>query len=326
MMTNDETLYQGQALNSEEEVQNENETVEVTEEAPKKKLSWKTVALGATTGVLLGAGALYAHNAYGANTDETAADGQGDQAAQDAAAGADKVAEVDDKLSFDDAFEAARMQVGPGGVFEWHNGVFSTYTKEEWDAMTPEEKEQFANMVETEVKAGDIDVTHINANTPDITIHHIHHNVTPDPEPDPNPVIDIDDHTQVEIVGQGTMEIADGVEIGYTDAKIHSTTDVKILDMDNDGNPDLAFVDANHDGIHTGDEMVILDQPTEEDPDIPVDPIDPEGDLTDDNIITDEEIANYTNNDISDEEIDVDWNDEESVSDFVDDSFTFLDA
>jgi len=32
-------------------------------------------------------------------------------------------------------------KLAAGGVFTWNGGIYSTYTKEEWDAMTEEEKE-----------------------------------------------------------------------------------------------------------------------------------------------------------------------------------------
>lgn len=60
------------------------------------------------------------------------------------------VAHVSDDLSFADAFAAARAQVGAGGVFEWHGGVFSTYYENEWDGMTPQQQHQYTAHVHTE--------------------------------------------------------------------------------------------------------------------------------------------------------------------------------
>ncbi len=42
--------------------------------------------------------------------------------------------------NFNSAFAQAREQVGPGGAFEYHGQLYSTYYAEEWDAMTPEER------------------------------------------------------------------------------------------------------------------------------------------------------------------------------------------
>lgn len=56
------------------------------------------------------------------------------------------VAHVNDNMSFEDAFASAREDVGPGGVFYWHGGIYGTYYKEEWDAMSAEEKSEFGDL------------------------------------------------------------------------------------------------------------------------------------------------------------------------------------
>ncbi len=52
---------------------------------------------------------------------------------------------VNDDMTFSQAFSAARSEVGPGGAFEWEGNVYGTYTAEEWNNMTPEEKEEYNN-------------------------------------------------------------------------------------------------------------------------------------------------------------------------------------
>ncbi len=51
----------------------------------------------------------------------------------------------DDSMCFNDAFAAARAEVGPNGVFEWRGGVYGTYYAEEWDNFSDEYKEEFAS-------------------------------------------------------------------------------------------------------------------------------------------------------------------------------------
>jgi hypothetical protein len=46
-------------------------------------------------------------------------------------------------MSFNEAFAAARSEVGAGGVFEWRGQVYGTYYGDEWNAMTDEEKDDF---------------------------------------------------------------------------------------------------------------------------------------------------------------------------------------
>lgn len=50
-----------------------------------------------------------------------------------------------DHLSFDEAFAAARAEVGGNGVFKWHGGYYGTYHAEEWDALSDEFKNYFNN-------------------------------------------------------------------------------------------------------------------------------------------------------------------------------------
>ena len=46
--------------------------------------------------------------------------------------------------SFESAFSKARKEVGPGGAFTWRGKVYSTYLKEEWEKLPPEQQAEFA--------------------------------------------------------------------------------------------------------------------------------------------------------------------------------------
>lgn len=46
-----------------------------------------------------------------------------------------EIAEVNQDGTFKDAFDAARNQVGLGGVFEWRGQWYNTYTTEEWTGL-----------------------------------------------------------------------------------------------------------------------------------------------------------------------------------------------
>jgi len=54
---------------------------------------------------------------------------------------------VSGAASFGKAFSAARHEVGPGGVFRWQGNLYSTYTADEWKALTPEQKSEFEDRV-----------------------------------------------------------------------------------------------------------------------------------------------------------------------------------
>lgn len=69
-----------------------------------------------------------------------------------------EVAEVKQEVPFKEAFDTARAQVGPGGIFEWHGQWYNTYTAEEWTGMTPENREDYVSLVQPYVE-GDQPIT-----------------------------------------------------------------------------------------------------------------------------------------------------------------------
>lgn len=159
-MKNEETIYENEntvyddtrvnesaaAAGAAEERAAENETAAP---APKKSSAWKTASVGAGTGILLGTVASFA--THRAVADEKVPSEQDsvfesdDDSAQPAWAD-DEVSvatSVNDDMSFSEAFAAARAEVGPGGAFEWHGGVYGTYTADEWNAMSAEERAEY---------------------------------------------------------------------------------------------------------------------------------------------------------------------------------------
>jgi len=66
--------------------------------------------------------------------------------------------DVSDDMNFNEAFAAARKEVGPGGVFSWHEGVYGTYYADEWQEFSDEYQQSFSNYpysVNAEQQAGD---------------------------------------------------------------------------------------------------------------------------------------------------------------------------
>lgn len=59
--------------------------------------------------------------------------------------------------SFDDAFAAARAELGPGGVFEWRGQVYGTYFKEEWEAMDDNQQQAYWSSIEHEASTYSLD-------------------------------------------------------------------------------------------------------------------------------------------------------------------------
>lgn len=84
----------------------------------------RKIIIGGVSGIAIGASSMtYAGNEMIENSAEDAPDSDGGY----------------EDLSFGDAFDAARQDMGPGGTFEWHGQTYSTSTTEEWEAAHPSE-------------------------------------------------------------------------------------------------------------------------------------------------------------------------------------------
>lgn len=56
-----------------------------------------------------------------------------------------------DNLSFGEAFREQRNILGQGGVFEYQGKYYNTYYKEEWDAMTDEQKNEYFLSIDSKI-------------------------------------------------------------------------------------------------------------------------------------------------------------------------------
>ncbi|MCX6215441.1 hypothetical protein [Spirosoma sp.] len=62
----------------------------------------------------------------------------------------DASGKVGDTMSFEQAFETARKEVGVGGVFSWHGRWYNTFEKEEWSSLSLEQRQEFTEMITQE--------------------------------------------------------------------------------------------------------------------------------------------------------------------------------
>lgn len=118
------------------------------------KASWKKVAIGGVSGIMLGGASVYAVDKIMEHMD---GGGEGLRVAT----------KVDDDQSFKEAFDAAHEEVGSGGLFEWHGNIYSTYKDEEWNALPEEERNAFNEKVVAQVK----DLGDNGDNTPTATAY-----------------------------------------------------------------------------------------------------------------------------------------------------------
>ncbi len=155
------------------------------------------------------------------------------------------IAHVDDDMSFSEAFAAAREQVGPGGVFEWHGGVYGTYYANEWNAMTDEQHEQWYSSVDYQAARENPE--------PELESE-------PNPEPNPEQEVHItadDIHEGFDVIEVGDVELPDGSTAGVAHVDVDGEQ-VVLVDFDQDNIADVALHDANADSDFFNDEPIDL--------------------------------------------------------------------
>ena len=155
---------------------------------------------------------------------------------------------VDDSMSFSEAFAAARAEVGPGGVFHYRGGDYGTYYADEWQSMSKEERDLYADSVHPEVPADKIDVPADNPHdiTINIQINGEDVNTIVD-DTIPEPKTEFAAHELGGDVNVERVTMPDGQEVTVMETNIEGT-DVAFIDLDNDGEPDIALADLNNDG------------------------------------------------------------------------------
>lgn len=172
-----------------------------------------------------------------------------------------RVAQVDDNVSFAQAFADARSQVGAGGVFEWHGKVYGTYYKDEWSQMTKEERAEWQSKV---------DYSDVRDNTQDHHGNVAHHHSS---AVDHGSYQASDSHKGQEMASNAQMEDetpADG-EIKVLGVQIVENDDNQpltiigleapggdqalLVDLDNDGSIDVFVHDDNGNNQIDGSEI-----------------------------------------------------------------------
>lgn len=221
------------------------------QESKNEGRAWKQVTLGGVSGILMGAGLLYGgqvvaqeHGKEAEKTEDVAIPEQGETS--HTLENGLQVAAVNDDLSFGEAFAQARAEVGPGGVFHWHGGIYNTYTAAEWNAMSVEQKHDFAQLVQPEIRPDEIPApTDVH---PDIAVQPATE-VTPEqPEQD----------VEVQVVNQEISEAPDADAevhiVGYGEVQGHAAV---ALDMDNDGEADVAIIDVDDSGGISAPDVIV---------------------------------------------------------------------
>ena len=247
MKQRDETIFQ-------DEVRTESV---IESEAKKKDLNgtWKKVTIGGVAGIIMGAGVMYAANINTSedsiDIDETTSEGRSMVSHEASSYIADnglEIAEVDQKLSFGEAFSAAREEVGAGGVFRWHGRLFNTYTEEEWDNMSNAEHQAFAQQVAQEMQ-NEAEVEENESNSQDQTTIDLQHIEDQDQHPQAHQVTnnnqEENSEPEVHFLGVHQVQGSDGQTMNVGRMTIGGD-EVALVDVDDDLIFDVAISDRNH--------------------------------------------------------------------------------
>lgn len=272
-MKSEETIYDNK-VNNEEGTQLDNQNQEtqeqpqnvVEEEAPKtgKRSIWRRVATGMGTGILLGGVSSFLMGSTvvipdedggdGNNTNGNATNGNTGGNTEDAEViigledgDVDMATSVNDDMSFSEAFAAARAEVGGGGAFVWNGNVYSTYTAEEWDAMTDEQKEEYyENLNWSKQEVDDQPEVEVVSTTPD----------NPVDSPLAEVEVVVDDEPEVEVLGV-VHDDETGANFGIMNV---DDQEIVFVDVNDDGTFDVMASDLNQDGQVTDDEMAYIEE------------------------------------------------------------------
>ncbi len=257
---NEETLLDG----SNNEIATENRATPTSESDE----TWKTVAIGTTVGIMLGSAATLAivkgkEHGVTSESEEQERDSRVDEEISMATT-------ARDDMSFSDAFATARDEVGTGGVFEWRGNLYSTFTAEEWNNMTPAEHKEYASHFDWSSHE-DNSAHYVAQET-----HHIHQedNVAHEPMQESEPSHDVieasltgesvasTENTEVAVIDSHEPEVEvlgvihdseSGANIG---GMLVDDQAVFVIDVDNDQVFDVMASDLNHDGQLERDEVV----------------------------------------------------------------------
>lgn len=283
-MNTDKTNYDNEKLNNDSQVnstveEQANNKVESDNTAKKPNTpTWVKVGTGMGMGLLLGSTASFVANKafakddVGVDSEEgTSTTSAAEATYQEEHPWADTeihvASNVNDNMSFSDAFATARAEVGPGGAFEWRGNVYGTYLAEEWDDLTPEQKAEYnghfnwGNYSKTETadtaSTEDVEVVDAPDKNTEATVSTEDVEVVDTPDKNAEATASTED---VEVVGDPDVEILGVVhdeELGINwGAATVDNQEYIFIDVDGDEIVDYVASDLNQDGELTDNEIL----------------------------------------------------------------------
>lgn len=231
---------------------------------------WQSVLVGGVPGILIGGLGAAAFNSMAAATEVGVTPPDGGVGGGGAGAGSGsgsgsgshvpdpseihEAQSVNDSMSFNEAFAAARAEVGMNGAFVWHGNVYSTFRADdpEWQAMTQEERLAHSEDILEQVHPTPYTPAHHAEEPPIVPVGGSGGGSEPDPVDDPG--LDQPENSHFHVLGVESVETEDGdvVHVGYGELDGHMAV---AADTDNDHLVDTLAVDENDDAQISDDEV-----------------------------------------------------------------------
>lgn len=220
-----------------------------TESTKRNGQFWKNVMIGGIPGICIGsAGTVFAKSLF----NDTPVKPVNPVDPVDPELGPLQVAEVDDEMSFGEAFAEAREQVGPGGVFEWRGNVYNTYRIEEWEAMSDADRMEYADRLSmTPVEVTVSEENPVSQEGEQTTGDDV---ITGEE----GPADDVVGEPDIYIEEVGTVAMEDGSEVVMAVGQYDGHAAL-MADMDNDNVIDAMAVDHNDNGEIEDNEIVSVE-------------------------------------------------------------------
>lgn len=165
---------------------------------------------------------------------------------------------VNDDMSFNEAFAAARAEVGAGGAFEWRGNVYGTFYAEEWHNMSPADKADYNshfswNNIDTSSVPEQITTPTANQNDIEIvSVDNTQPSTANDDAPDASTVEVVSAEPEIEILGV-VHDMSSGSNIGGMTV---DGQNVFLVDVDGDFAFDIMASDLNQNNIVDEGEVV----------------------------------------------------------------------
>ncbi len=212
---------------------------------------WQSVLVGGVPGILIGAIGSNAVEDAIARPDEENEDTEIiEEGAVQEVPEIQVATSVNDGMSFNEAFEAARNEVGPGGAFVWHGHVYGTYRSSdpEWQEMSAEDRAELCQTIMSQVHPAPYTPTEHEPEIVEVQEDAEASSGETAEEVSVETAENQDDEVDVHFIDvvPGQLEDGTSIPVGLAEVNGHSAA---FADTDGDGEVDTVRIDLNDNNV-----------------------------------------------------------------------------